>query len=37
VWPKVIELAAPLPFLALLPAAFLAPAPTQRAMFVVIK
>lgn len=36
VWPKIIELAAPVPFVAMIPAGFLAPVPTQKTGFITI-
>lgn len=37
VWPKIIELAAPVPFVAMIPAGYLAPGPTQKTGFITIK
>jgi hypothetical protein len=37
VWPKVIEMAAPVPFVALIPVAYLATVPTQKTAFITIK
>lgn len=37
VWPKVIELAAPIPFLAMIPPGYIATAATQKTAFITIK